>query len=175
MDPGYGISTGAFRLQHLYSTRNKSPSTILGVMKRFVAEVGVPRAFRADSVAEYTNSTFADYYNGLGIRRERTTPYTPQQNGFAESRLLMAIKAGHAALIEAIKPFPDIHLERLKGVQDPGGSSLWLEPVLWASKGFNRSATTASIGMPYPHDGFSGGYPPLPFYKPANHRVPLRK
>ena len=145
------------------------------MVTRFVAEVGVPRAFRVDSVTEFTNSTFVDYYNGLGIRRELTAPYTPQQNGSVESRLLMAIKAGHAALIEAIKPFPDIHLERLKGVQDPGGSSLWLEPVLWASKGFNRSATTANSGMLYPHDVLYGGHPPLlpflPFYKPVNHTI----
>ena len=137
--------------------------------------MGVPRAFRIDSVAEYTNSTFVDYYNGLGIRRELTAPYTPQQNGFVESRPSMAIKAGHAALIEAIKPFPDVHLERLKGVQDPGGSSLWLESVLWAPKGFNRSATTANSGIPYLHDGFFGGYPPLPFNKPVNDRVLRRK
>ena len=140
--------------------------------------MGVRRAFRADSVDEYTNSTFVDYYNGLGIRRELTAPYTPQQNDSVESRLLMVIEAGNTALVEAIRPFPDIHLERLKGVQAPGGSSLWLEPVLWAFKGFNRSATTANSGMPYRHDVFYGGYPPLPFlpfYEPANHRVPRRK
>ena len=102
-------------------------------------------------------STFVDCYNGLRIRRELTAPYTPRQNGSVESRLLMVIKAGLAAPVEAIKPCPDIIIERLKGVQDPGGSSLWLQSVLWASKGFNRSATTVNSGMLYPHDVFYGG------------------
>ena len=78
--------------------------------------MGVPRAFRTDNGAEYTNSTFVDNRNGLGICRELTAPYTPQQNGPMESGLSRAIKAGHAARLEVNKLFPDVHLEILKGV-----------------------------------------------------------
>ena len=91
-----------------------------------------------------------------------------------ESGLSRAIKAGHAARIEVNRFFPDVHLERLKGVRDPDGSSLWMESVLWASEGFNRSATTANSGMLSPHEVFFGSRPPmviLPFCKPAYHRV----
>ena len=85
------------------------------------------------------------------------------------------IKAGHAARVEVNKLFPDVHLERLKGVRNPDGSSLWMESVLWASEGFNRSATTANSGMLSPHEVLFGGHPPmpiLPFCKPAYDRVP---
>ena len=74
----------ASRFQRPYGTRDKSASAILGVLKHFVADVGVPRAFRTNNGAEYTNSTFVDYCNGLRIRRELTAPYTPQQNGPVE-------------------------------------------------------------------------------------------
>ena len=77
--------------------REESASAILGVVQSFVANMGVPRAFWTDNSAEYTNSTFVDYCNGLRIRRELRAPYTPQQNGPVESRLSRAIKAGHAA------------------------------------------------------------------------------
>ena len=68
----------ASRFQHPYGTRNKSASAILGVVKRFVAEMGVPRAFRTNNGAEYSNSTFVNYCNGLQICRELTAPYTLQ-------------------------------------------------------------------------------------------------
>ena len=81
----------------------------------------------------------------------------------------------HAARIEVNRLFPDVHLEILKGVRDPDGSSLWMKSVLWASEGFNRSATTANRGMISPYEVIFGSSPPmpvLPFCKPAYHRVP---
>ena len=71
--------------------------------------------------------------------------------------------------------FPDVHLEQLKGDRDPDGTSLRMESVLWASEGFNRSATTANSGMLSPYEIFYGSHPPmptLPFCKPAYHRIP---
>ena len=88
---------------------------------------------------------------------------------------MRAIKAGHAARIEVNKLFPDEHLDRLKRVRDPDGSSLCAESVLWASEGFNRSATTANSGMLLPHELFFVGRPSmpvLPFSTPAYHCVP---
>ena len=74
-------------LQLPYGARAKSAFAILGVVKRFVVDMGAPRAFGTNNSAEYTNSTFVDYFNGLGIRRELTASYTPQQNGPVESGL----------------------------------------------------------------------------------------
>ena len=134
----------ASRFQRPYGTRDMSASAILGVVQRFVADMGVPRAFRMGNGAEYTNSAFVEYCNSLQIRRELMAPYTAQQNGSVESGLSRAIKAGHAARIKGNRLCPDMHLKRLKGVRDPDRTSLWMESVLWASKGFNRSATTAN-------------------------------
>ena len=69
----------ASRLQRPYGVREKSAAAILSVVKRFVADMGVPRAFCTDNGTEYSNSMFVDFCNGLGIRREFTAPYTPQQ------------------------------------------------------------------------------------------------
>ena len=168
----------ASRFQRPYGTRDKSASVILGVVQRFVADMGVPQAFRAVNGAEYTNTTFVEYCNSLKFRRELTVPSTPQQNGPVESGLSRAIKADHAASIEVNRLFPDVHLERLKGVRDPDGTSLWMESVLWASEGFNRSATIANSGMLSRYEVFYGSHPPMPallFCKPAYHCVPRQE
>ena len=165
----------ASRFQRLYGTRDKSASAILGVMQHFVTDVGVLRAFRTDNGAEYTNSTFVDYCSDLRLRRGLSAPYTPQQNAPVASGLSRAIKAGHAARLEVNKLFPNVHLERLKGVRDPDGFCFWMESVLWASEGFNHSATTVNSGMLSPYEVFFGDRPPMPvspFCKPAYHRVP---
>ena len=139
------VVDSASRFQRLYGARDKSAPAILGVVKRFVAGMGVTQAFRTDNGAEYTNPTFVYYCNGLGIRRERIASSTTQQNGPVESGLSRTIKTAHAARFQVNKLFPDVHLERLKGVRDP-----------WASEGFNRFATTANSGMLSPHKYFSG-------------------
>ena len=94
------------------------------MVKQFVANMGVPRAFKTDNGAKYTNSTLVDYCNGLRIRREQTAPYTQHQNGSVESGLSRAIKVGHVARLEVNKLFPDVHLGRLKRVRDPDSSSI---------------------------------------------------
>ena len=167
----------ASRFQRPYGARDKSASAILSLAKRFVADMGVPRAFRTNNGAEYTNSIFVDYCNGLGIGRELTAPYTPQLNGPVKRELSRVIKVGHAARLETNKLFPDIHLERLKEVRDPDGSSLWMETVLGVSEGFNHSATTVNSGMLFLQKVLFGGLPPMPvllFCKPGYHRVPRR-
>ena len=59
----------ASRLQRPYGTRDKRAAAILAVVKRFIADMEVPRAFRSDDGAEYTNHSFVEYCNNLGIRR----------------------------------------------------------------------------------------------------------
>ena len=50
----------ASRFQRPYGTRDKHACAILGLVQRFMADMGVPRAFRTDNGAEYTNSMFLD-------------------------------------------------------------------------------------------------------------------
>ena len=75
------------------------------------------------------------------------------------SGISRAIKAGRAARLELNKLFPDIYLE---GIRDSGGSSLWMESVLWASEGFNLSVTTVNSVMLSLHEVFIGGRPSMP-------------
>ena len=67
----------ATRVQRLYGTRDKSADATLAVVKRFITDMGVPRAFRRDNGTEYTNRIFVDDYNDFGIHRELMAPYTP--------------------------------------------------------------------------------------------------
>ena len=135
---------------------------------------GVPRAFRTDNGIEYSNSMFVDFCNGLVIRREFTTPYTPQQNGPVESAISRAFKAGHAARLGVPQLYPDIHLEEIQGCTDAAGTSLWLESLLWASECYNRAATSVNDEWFSPHESFYGSRPRLPllpFLQPAYYRV----
>ena len=144
----------AARLQRPYGTRDKNAAAILAVVKRFIADMGVPLGFRSDNGAEYTNHLFVEYCNNLGIRRELTAPYTPQQNGPVESALRRAFKAGHAAHLGVLKIYPDIPLNEVAGFTDAAATSLWMDSQLWASECFNRSATVANDGRLSPHEIF---------------------
>ena len=124
--------------------RDKSAAAILSVVKRFVADLGVTRAFRTDNGTEYSNSMFVDFCNDLGIRREFTASYTPQQNGPVESAISRAFKAGHAARLGVPQLYPDIRLEEIGGCTDAAGTSLWLESLLWTSKCYNRAAPSVN-------------------------------
>ena len=155
----------ASRLQRPYGTRGKSAAAVLAVVKRFIADMGVPRAFRSDNGAEYTNHSFVECCNTLGIRRELTAPYTPQQNGPVESALWRAFKARYAARLGVSKIYPDIRVNEVKGFTDAAATSLWMDSLLWASECFNRSATAANDGWLSPHDIFYGNRPPLPLLR----------
>ena len=165
----------ASRLQRPYGTRDKTVAAIFAVVKRFIADMGVPRAFRSDNGAEYINHSFVEYCNNLGVRRELTAPYTPQQNGPVESALWRGFKAGHAARLGIKKNYPDIRVNEAKRSTDGVATSLWVESLLWASECFNRSATAANDGWLSPHKIFYGSrlpLPLLPFFRLAYHRVP---
>ena len=115
-----------------------------------------------------------EYCNNLGIRRELTAPYTPQENGPVESVLWTAFKAGHAARLGISKIYPYIHLNEVAGSTDAAATSLWMELLHWASESFSWSTTAANDGWLSPHAMFYGNRPPLPllpFFQPAYHRV----
>ena len=116
--------------------------------------------------------------NGLGIRRECTAPYTPQQNGPVESAISRAFTAGHAARLGVPQLYPDIRLEEIRGCIDAAGTNLWLESLLWASECYNRAATSVNDEWLSPHEIFYGSRPRLPllpFLQPAYHRVPRQR
>ena len=168
----------ASRLQRPYGVREKSATAILSVVKRFVADIVVPRSFRTDNGTEYSNSMFVDFWNGLGIRLEFTAPYTPQQNRPVESAISRAFKAGHEARLGVPQLYPDTRLEEIRGGTDAAGTSLWLESLLWTSECYNRAATSVNDEWLFPHEIFYGSRPRLPlllFLQPAYHRVPRQR
>ena len=113
----------ALRLQRPHDAREKSAAAIFSVVKHFKADMGIPRAFRTDNGTEYLNSMLVDFCNDLGIRREFTAPYTPQQNRLVESTISQAFKAGHAARLGVPQLYPDIRLEEVRGCIDAAGMS----------------------------------------------------
>ena len=91
----------ASRLQRPYGTRDKSAEVIIAVVKRF------SRAwvFQGRSEATMVQSTLTEPSSNSVTTsesvRKLTVPYTPQQNGPVESVISRALKAGHAACLEA--------------------------------------------------------------------------
>ena len=44
------------------------------------------KTLRSDNGGEYTSNEFGNFCKDVGIKRELTTPYNPQQNGVAERK-----------------------------------------------------------------------------------------
>jgi transposase InsO family protein len=44
------------------------------------------KILRSDNGGEYTSKEFVSFCRDVGIKRELTTPYNPQQNGVAERK-----------------------------------------------------------------------------------------
>ena len=53
------------------------------------------KILRSDNGGEYTSKEFLNFYKDVGIERELTTPYNPQQNGVAKRK--------NRTLMEAVK------------------------------------------------------------------------
>jgi transposase InsO family protein len=48
---------------------------------------------RSDNGGEYTSKEFVNFCKYLGIKRELTTPYNPQQDGVAERKNITIMEA----------------------------------------------------------------------------------
>ena len=146
----------ASRLQRPYGAREKSAVAILSVVKRFVADMAVPRAFRTDNGTEYSNSMFVDFCHGLGSRREFTAPYTPQQNGPVESAISRAFKAEHAARLDVPQLYLEIRLEEIRGCTDAAGEGSTIGKgwdTMTSSPGRSPKQPLPGIGL---HDALCG-------------------
>jgi transposase InsO family protein len=51
------------------------------------------KILRSDNGGEYTSKEFVSFCRDVGIKRELTTPYNPQQNGVAEKKNRMIMEA----------------------------------------------------------------------------------
>ena len=118
------VVDSAFRLQHLDGTRFNSAATIIAVEKCIIVDMGVPQAFRSGNGATYQNHSFLECCNSLGIRRDLTAPYTPQQDGLVESALWKSYKAGHVARLGVSNIYPEIRFEGVRSSTDAAASNL---------------------------------------------------
>ena len=150
----------ASRLQRPHGAREKSAAVILSVVKRFVADMRVPRAFRTDNGKEYSNSMFVDFCNGLGIHREFTAPFTLQQNGSVS-------RARYRELLR-------LDTRRVLGLRSYTWTSVWkrsgISPTLQERASGRRAATPVNDEGLSRHDIFYGSRPRLlllPFLQPV--------
>ena len=56
------------------------------------------KTFRSDNGGEFTSNEFKELCKDLGIKRELSTPYSPQQNGVAERKNRTIMEAARAML-----------------------------------------------------------------------------
>jgi transposase InsO family protein len=69
----------------------KSKYEVFGKFKEFKALIEnlserKIEILRSDNGGEYTSKEFVSFCKNVGIKKELTTPYNPQQNGLAEER-----------------------------------------------------------------------------------------
>ena len=76
----------------------KSKDEVLGKFKEFKAlvenifEIKI-KILRSDNGGEYTSKEFVNFCKDVGIKRELTTHYNPQQNGVAEKKNITIMEA----------------------------------------------------------------------------------
>jgi transposase InsO family protein len=78
----------------------KSKDEVFSKFKEFKAfienlseiKINILRSYNG---GEYTSKEFANFFKDVGIKRELTTPYNPQQNGVAERK--------NKTIMEAVK------------------------------------------------------------------------
>jgi transposase InsO family protein len=84
------------------------------------------KILRSDNGGEYTSKEFVNFCKDVGIKRELTTPYNPQQNGVAERK--------NRTILEAVKTM--IHDQDLP-------MCLWVEATMTAVYVQNRLSHSA--------------------------------
>jgi hypothetical protein len=105
------------------------------------------KILRSDNGGEYTSKEFVNYCKYVGIKRDFTTPYNPQQNGVAERK--------NRTIMEAVKTM--IHDQDLP-------MCLWEEAAKTTIYVHNRLSHSA-LGFKTPEEMFSGKKPEVIYLK----------
>ena len=109
--------------------------------KQFNAPVKV---LRSDCGGEYSSHTAADYLKRRGIRWERSTPRTPQQNGKSERMNRTLVEMARCLLIDAALP-----------------KRYWEYAVSMAAYIRNRTPTSSNMNRKSPFEMIHGEVPKL--------------
>jgi transposase InsO family protein len=105
------------------------------------------KILRSDNGGEYTSKEFVNFYKDVGIKRELTTPYNPQQNGVAEQN--------NITIMEAVKIM--IHDQDLP-------MFLWAEATMAVVYVQNRLSHSA-LGLKTPKEMFTRKKPEVSHLK----------
>jgi transposase InsO family protein len=105
------------------------------------------KILRSDNGGEYTSKEFVNFCKDVGIKRELTTPYNPQQNDVAEWK--------NRTILEAVKTM--IHDQDLP-------MCLWAEVAMAAVYVHNRLSHSA-LGLKTPEEMFTGKKPEVSHLK----------
>jgi hypothetical protein len=105
------------------------------------------KILRSDNGGEYTSKEFVNFCKDVGIKRELTTPYNPQQNGVAERK--------NRTILEAVKTM--IHDQDLP-------MCLWAEATMAVVYVQNRLPHSA-LGLKTPEEMFTGKKPEVSHLK----------
>ncbi|KAI5334598.1 hypothetical protein L3X38_024731 [Prunus dulcis] len=132
------------RMCWVYFLRHKSEA--LTVFKKFKATVELQSGFklkklRSDRGGEYTSLEFDSFCEDVGIERQLTTPYTPQQNGVAERKNRTIVEMAKCLMLEKKIPF-----------------DFWAEAVNISVYISNRCPTKA-LSKKTPFEAYSGRKP----------------
>jgi hypothetical protein len=105
------------------------------------------KILRSDNGGEYTSKEFVSFCRDVGIKRELTTPYNPQQNGVAERK--------NRTIMEAVKTM--IHDQDLS-------MCLWAEAAMAVVYVQNR-LSHSTLGFKTPEEMFTGKKPEVSHLK----------
>jgi hypothetical protein len=105
------------------------------------------KILRSDNGGEYTSKEFMNFCKDVGIKRELTTPYNPQQNGVAERK--------NRTIMEVVKTM--IHDQDLP-------MCLWAEAAMTVVYVQNRLSHSA-LGFKTPEEMFTGKKPEVSHLK----------
>jgi hypothetical protein len=105
------------------------------------------KILRSDNGGEYTSKEFVNFCKDVGIKRELTTPYNPQQNGVAERK--------NRTILEAVKTM--IHDQDLP-------MCLWAKAAMEVVYMQNRLSHSA-LGLKTPEEMFTGKKPEVSHLK----------
>ncbi|CAL8992473.1 unnamed protein product [Prunus brigantina] len=127
-----------FFLMHKYE--------VLSVFKRFKAIVELQSGYklkklRSDRGEEYTSMEFDRFCEDVGMERQLTTPYTPQQNGVAERKNRTIVEMAKCLMLEKKISF-----------------EFWVEAVNTSVYILNRCPTKALLKKT-PFEAYSGRKP----------------
>ena len=113
-------------------------------LKRFVADVAIPRGFRIDNGP---STRTACPWIIVTVSECSAKPSLPKHH---RKTGLSRVHSGGLQL------FLDVRFEDIQGYTDAAATQLLLESLLWGSECFNRAATSVNDECLYPHEYSTG-------------------